>query len=166
MQTIDLFLYKNILNVTAIDPPIFSVRNPVVYSRPIKIFQGIDNPIYVVTKNQDEKPVDLTGYTMEVDIQDYENQLTVASFAVNTYTWSKGLGQFTIPMEVVNALDQEFYWVTAKLNNSSTNKEQPLYIDSNYEARLTLQVLPAYFSSMPQTPQLEDGIIDAGVIGQ
>jgi len=166
MQTIDLFWYKNILNVTAIDPTIFSVRNPVVYSRPIKIFQGIDNPIYVVTKNQDEKPVDLTGYTMEVDIQDYENQLTVETFAVSPYTWTKGLGQFIIPKSIVNNLDQEYYWLTTKLVNTGTSAQQPLYTNDNYEARLTLQVLPAFYNTSNQANVIinTDGVLDAGTL--
>ena len=70
MQTIEAFWYKNILELQVIDPAIFSTRNRIVYSRTIKIYQGIDNPIHIVTKNQDKKSVDLTGYDVQVDIQD------------------------------------------------------------------------------------------------
>jgi len=164
MQTIDVFWYKNILEVQVQDPAIFTTRNRIVYSRPIKIYQGIDNPIHIVAKNQDQKSVDLTGYTMEIAIQDLINELTVSVFAVSAFTWTKGLGQFTIPVETVNALDQEFYWLTARLVNTATNMLQPLYIDDNHEVRLTLQVLPAYYQSVSQDLVLNDGIIDEGVI--
>ena len=164
MQTIDVFWYKNILEVQVQDPAIFTTRNRIVYSRPIKIYQGIDNPIHIVAKNQDQKSVDLTGYTMEIAIQDLINELTVSVFAVSAFTWTKGLGQFTIPVETVNALDQEFYWLTARLVNTATNMLQPLYIDDNHEVRLTLQVLPAYYQSISQDLELNDGIIDEGVI--
>lgn len=164
MQTIDVFWYKNILEVQVQDPAIFTTRNRIVYSRPIKIYQGIDNPIHIVAKNQDQKSVDLTGYTMEIAIQDIINELTVSVFAVSAFTWNKGLGQFTIPVETVNALDQEFYWLTARLVNTATNMLQPLYIDDNHEVRLTLQVLPAYYQSVSQDLELNDGIIDEGVI--
>ena len=164
MQTIDVFWYKNILEVQVQDPSIFTTRNRIVYSRPIKIYQGIDNPIHIVAKNQDQKSVDLTGYTMEIAIQDLINELTVSVFAVSAFTWTKGLGQFTIPVETVNALDQEFYWLTARLVNTATNMLQPLYIDDNHEVRLTLQVLPAYYQSVSQDLELNDGIIDEGVI--
>ena len=135
-----------------------------MYSRPIKIYQGIDNPIHVVTKNQDQKSVDLTGYTIEIGIQDYENGLTVSVFAVSAFTWTQGLGQFTIPVDTVNLLDQRYYWLTARLVNTTTNALQPLYIDDNHEVRLTLQVLPAYYQSIAQDLELNDGIIDSGVI--
>jgi len=164
MQTIEVFWYKNILEVQVQDPAIFTTRNRIVYSRPIKIYQGIDNLIHIVAKNQDQKSVDLTGYTMEIDIQDFENGLTVSVLAVTAFTWNRGLGQFTIPVETVNALDQEFYWLTARLVNTTTNALQPLYIDDNHEVRLTLQVLPAYYQSVSQDLELNDGIIDEGVI--
>ena len=103
MQTIEVFSYKNILEVQVIDPAIFSTRNRIVYSRTIKIYQGIDNPIHVVSKNQDQKSVDLTGYDMQIDIQDPENEITVDTFTVNFVNQTSGLATFTIPKASVNA---------------------------------------------------------------
>ena len=163
MQTIDVFWYKNILEIQVIDPAIFSTRNRIVYSRTIKIYQGIDNPIHIVTKNQDQKAVDLTGYDVQVDIQDPENALTVETFTVDFVTQNKGLGTFTIPKSVVNALDQRHYEFTVKLINLATNDETPLYIDDNYSVRLPLQVLSAYYDNTPILPvSIFDGVVDAG----
>jgi hypothetical protein len=164
MQTIEAFSYKNILEIQVIDPAIFSTRNRIVYSRTIKIYQGIDNPIHIVTKNQEQKPVDLTGYDVQIDIQDPENKLTAEAFTVNFITQNKGLGVFTIPKEIVNSLDQRHYEFTVKLIDLNTNKETPLYIDDNYSLRLPVQVLAGYYNTMPIGVNLEDGIIDAGEI--
>lgn len=134
-----------------------------MYSRTIKIYQGIDNPIHIVTKNQDQKAVDLTGYDVQVDIQDPENELTVETFTVNFVTQNKGLGVFTIPASVVNALDQRHYEFTVKLINLTSNDETPLYIDDNYGARLPVQVLSGYYSNTPVLPvSIFDGVVDAG----
>ena len=134
-----------------------------MYSRTIKIYQGIDNPIHVVTKNQDQKGVDLTGYDVQVDIQDPENEITVETFTVNFITQNKGLGVFTIPKSVVNALDQRHYELTVKLIELTTNDETPLYIDDNYSVRLPLQVLSAYYDNTPILPlAIYDGVVDAG----
>jgi hypothetical protein len=163
MQTIEAFFYKNILEIQVIDPAIFSTRNRIVYSRTIKIYQGIDNPIHIVTKNQDQKAVDLTGYDVQVDIQDPENELTVETFTVNFVTQNKGLGVFTIPASVVNALDQRHYEFTVKLINLTSNDETPMYIDDNYGARLPVQVLSGYYSNTPVLPvTIFDGVVDAG----
>ena len=162
MQTIEVFSYKNILEIQVQDPAIFTTRNRIVYSRPIKIYQGIDNPIHVVAKNQDQKAVNLTGYVMTVEIQDPENEITVASYSVNFVTITKGLGTFVIPRDTVNALDQRHYQLTARLINSATNAENPLYIDDNYSVAVPLQVLSAYYSTDPITPTLVEGIVDLG----
>jgi len=133
-----------------------------VYSRTIKIYQGIDNPIHIVAKNQDQKAVDLTGYDVQIDIQDPENAFTVEAFTVDFITQNKGLGVFTIPKEIVNSLDRRYYEFTVKLIDLNTNRETPLYIDDNYSLRLPVQVLAGYYSNMPVGSTLEDGIIDAG----
>ena len=162
MQTIETYWYKNILEIQVIDPAIFTVRNRIVYARTIKIYQGIDNPIHIVTKNQDQKAVNLTGYDVQIDIQDPENKLTAQAFTVNFITQNKGLGVFTIPKEIVNSLDQRHYEFTVKLIDLTTNRETPLYIDDNYSIRLPVQVLAGYYDNMPVGSTLEDGIIDAG----
>ena len=163
MQTIEVFHYKNFLHVQVIDPAIFTVRNRIVYSRTIKIYQGIDNPIHVIIKNQEQKPADITGYDVQVDIQDPENALTVETFTVDFVTQNKGLATFTIPKSVVNALDQRHYEFTVKLINLTTNDEAPMYIDDNYSVRLPVQVLSAYYNNTPVLPvAIYDGVVDAG----
>lgn len=144
MQTLEVFFYKNILEVQVIDPAIYSTRNRIVYSRTIKIYQGIDNPIHVVTKNQDQKTVDLTGYTMRVHIEDQTNAQNIVSIDVDFVNVSKGLGKFVIPRNVVNSLELRHYHITARLINN-IYQETPLYIDDNYSAAVPLQVLPAYY---------------------
>ena len=136
MQTIEVFYYKNILNVQVIDPTIYSTRNRIVYSRTIKIYQGIDNPIHVVSKNQDQKPVDLTGYDMQIDIQDPENAVTAEAFTVDFVQQDKGLGVFTIPKDIVNRLEQRHYEFTAKLIKLDDNKETPLYRSEEHTSEL------------------------------
>lgn len=163
MQTIEVFSYKNILEIQVLDPAVFSTRNRVVYSRTIKIYQGIDNPIHIVAKNQDQKPVDLTGYLLQLDIQDPEIEGAVASFAVLPVDVTKGLLVTTIDRDTVNALDKRFYQLTVKKISQSANTESPLYIDSNYGAQLALEVLPGWYESTAVT-QLPDEIIDGGTI--
>lgn len=145
MQTIKTYLYSNILEVQVLDPSIFTVRNRIVYSRTIKIYQGIDNPLQVVVKNQDQKAVDTTGYLVQVDIQDPSIQGSVESISVTMVTPTKGQGTVLITRDVVNSLDQRIYKLNVKLIKISTNAEQPLYIDDNYGALIDLEVLPGWY---------------------
>lgn len=144
MQTIKTYLYSNKIIVQFLDTTIFTVRNRVVYSRPITVYQGIDNPLQVVVNNQDQKAINTTGYLVQLDIQDPVNLGSVESLAVTMTNPTRGQGVVTIPRDVVNALDQRFYKLTVKLITTATNKEQPLYIDDNYGAQLDLEVLPGW----------------------
>ena len=82
MITVKAFIYPNTAEVQVFDPAIFTTRNSQVYSRPIKVYQGVDNPVQVVVKNQDQKNVNLTGYTVQASIQDPTNQVTIETYAV------------------------------------------------------------------------------------
>lgn len=163
MQTIEVFHYKNILNVQVIDPTIYSTRNRIVYSKTIKIYQGIDNPIHVVVKNQDQKAVNTTGYLLQLDIQDPAAEGSLASFAIDIIDAARGLGVVTVDKETVNALDKRFYFITVKRIHQATNTESPSYIDDNYGVSLPLEVLPGWYESMPLTLD-SDEVLDAGTI--
>ena len=136
-----------------------------MYAKPVTIYKGIDNPIQVNVKNQDQKSVNMTGYAMQVDIQDPVNSLTVESFPVTFANVSLGRGTFTISKNTVNALEQRTYKLTMKTINVSDNMEQPVYIDDNYSVPLDLHVLPAYYGDQAPPPDQPDtGIIDGGAI--
>ena len=160
---IQVYLYPNSVTVQLWDQTIFTPRNRVVYSRPITVYQGIDNPLQIVIKNQDQKPVNITGYLVQVDVQDPLNEGSVESLSVNITDATKGQGTVTIPKAVVNALDQRIYKLTIKLIDQATNAERPLYTDDNFGAPIDLQVLPGWYESMPLTLD-SDEVLDAGTI--
>ena len=165
MITIQSYLYPNKVEAQIWDSAIFTTRNRQMYAKPVTIYKGIDNPIQVNVKNQDQKAVNMTGYAMQVDIQDPVNSVTVQSFPVTFANVSLGRGSFTINKNIVNALDQRIYKLTMKTIRVSTNAEQPVYIDDNYNVPLDLHVLPAYYSDQTPPPDSpDDGIIDGGTI--
>lgn len=163
MQTIKTYLYPNIAEVQILDPSIVTVRNRQVYSRTIKVYQGIDNPIQIIVKNQDQKSVDLTGYSVQVDIQDPLNRVTVASYPVNFTDITKGQGSITIDKDIVNSLEQRFYKLSTKTILIADAQEAPLYIDDNYGVLIDLQVLAGYQSNMAPPPNMTgDIVVDGG----
>lgn len=162
MQTIKTYLYYPKVEVQIVDPTIFTTRNRVVYSNPIKVYQGVDNPIQVIVKNQDQKKVDLTGYTMQASIQDPLNGVTVETYAVTFANIALGQGMFTIDRATINSLEQRFYKLTFKTNSNTDNTERPIYIDDNYKVPLDLEILPAYYADAAS--DASEVIIDGGVI--
>lgn len=162
MITVKTYLYPNTAEVQVFDPAIFTTRNRTVYSRPIKVYQGVDNPVQVIVKNQDQKRVNLTGYTMQASIQDPTNQVTVETYAVTFANIAIGQGTFTLDKGTINSLEQRFYKLTFKTVKSSDNTEQPIYIDDNYGVPLDLEILPAYWAET--SSQDSEVIIDGGTI--
>jgi hypothetical protein len=162
MITVKAYLYPNLAEVQVFDPAIFTTRNRQVYSRPIKVYQGVDNPIQVIIRNQDQKKINMTGYTVQAAIQDPTNQVTVETYAVTFANIATGQGTFTIDRATINTLEQRFYKLTFKTNFTADNTEQPVYIDDNYGVPLDLQVLPAYYADSASDDT--EVIFDGGVI--
>jgi len=159
---IQCYLYANLVEVQIWDSTIFSPRNRIVYSRPIKVYQGIDNPMQVVIRNQDQKLVNLSGYVVMAAIQDPLNGVTVESYAVSFTDITKGLGNFTLDRSTINTLQQRYYKLTFKTIKQSDNTEQPLYIDDNYSVPLDLEILPAYYADAAS--DTTEVIFDGGVM--
>ena len=167
MITVKAYLYPNTAEVQVFDPAIFTTRNRQVYSRPIKVYQGIDNPIQVIIRNQDQKSVNLTGYAVQADIQDPTNQVTIASYAIAWADITKGLGNFIIDLNTVNSLEQRFYKLTfRRIEDAGGGNviESPMYIDDNYGVPLDLEILPAYYSDTVPLPGTSYSVIDGGTI--
>jgi hypothetical protein len=162
MQTIKTYLYDQIAEVQIMDPAVFTTRNRQVYSRPIKVYQGIDNPVQVIVKNQDQKNVNLTGYTVQASIQDPTNQVTIETYAVTFANVAVGQGTFTLDKGTINTLENRFYKLTFKTIKTSDSTEQPVYIDDNYGVPLDLEILPAYWAET--VAQDTEVIIDGGTL--
>jgi hypothetical protein len=162
MITVKAYLYPNTVEVQVFDPTIFNVRNRQVYSRPIKIYQGIDNPIQVLIRNQDQKKVNMTGYTVQASIQDPVKQITIETYAVTFADIVTGMGNFTIDRATINTLENRIYKLTFKTNFTADNTERPVYIDDNYGVPLDLVILPAYYADAAS--DTSEVIIDGGVV--
>lgn len=165
MISIQTYLYNQTVDVQILDSGIFTVRNRAVYVRPIKLYQGIDNPVVVKIKNQDQKAMDLTGFAVEAAIQDPINATTMESYALVWRDITQGYGNFVIPRATMDLLDQRFYKITFKIINLEANTERPMYTDDNYGVPLDVEVLPAYYSTSAMVNNnLTEYTIDAGAI--
>lgn len=149
MITVKTYLYPNTAEVQVFDPTIFTTRNRQVYSRPIKVYQGIDNPIQVLVRNQDQKSVNLTGSSVTASIQDPVNQVTIRSYPVTFANIMLGQGHFTFDANTINGLEQRFYKLAFSTTVTSTDVTSPVYIDDNYGVPLDLEILPAFYSTTP-----------------
>lgn len=169
MITVKAYLYPNTAEVQVFDPSIFTTRNRQVYSRPIKVYQGVDNPVQVIVRNQDQKSVNLTGSSVTASIQDPVNKVTIKSYAVNFAAnvggnIQLGQGTFTFDANTINALEQRFYKLAFSTTVTSTDVTRPVYIDDNYGVPLDLEILPAYYETSVVLPGTDTYSLDGGSI--
>jgi hypothetical protein len=148
MQAAKLFIYSNTVQIQILDVRWFNTRYRKVYSRPITVYQGIDNPVQVIIKNQQQKPVDLTDYGVIAEIQDPHVASSIHQFSVSWQDISTGRGYFTIPQSVVDSLEQRYYRLTFKTINQTTSALAPMYVDDNFGVPIDLRVLPAYYPTV------------------
>jgi hypothetical protein len=145
MIAVQSYLYDNIVQVQILDSVNFKTRNRTVYNRPIKIYQGIDNPILVQVKNQDQKSVDLNDKSVLVEIQDPINKILIVGYTLIWQDSSRGIGSFTVNKSDIDILEQRYYKLTLKLIDNMSGVERPLYSDDNYGINLDIEVLPGYY---------------------
>ena len=145
MIAVQSYLYDNIVQVQILDTAIFKTRNRTVYNRPIKIYQGIDNPILVHVKNQDQKPVNLEDKSIKVDIQDPNDKVLIKSYDLTWVDSSAGIGSFTVLKSDIDFLVERYYKLALKLVDDVSGNERPLYSDSNYGVNLDIEILPGYY---------------------
>jgi hypothetical protein len=163
MQTLKLYLYDNIIDVQIMDLSIFTVRNRIMYNRNVKVYQGIDNPIQLNIKNQDQKAVNLTGYNVSAQIQDPVEKITVESFACTWVNQAQGQGYITLTRATVDNLEQRNYVLTFRVTQVSDNTDEVLYADDNHQVPIGLEILPGYYSELAASGD-SGGIIDGGPI--
>lgn len=164
MQTIKAYLCPVIIEIQIPDPTIFKLRKRTVYTRPIKVYQGVDNPVQIVITNQDNKPVNLTGYVLQLDIQDTLNQVTIKSYAVEFADITKGYGTVILDQLTIDSLTERRYKVVLKRTHTDTNVSSAVYTDANYGIPLDLEVLPAYYAIVEPAPNIDEVVLDGGTI--
>jgi len=157
MIAVQSYLYDNIVQVQILDTVIFKTRNREVYNRSIKIYQGIDNPILIQIKNQDQKSVDLKESTVIVEIQDPESELSILSYVLSWQDAARGIGSFTFYKVDIDSLINRYYKMTLKLSDNLSRDQRPLYSDDNYNVNLDLEVLPAYYSKSIKLDVIDGG---------
>ena len=131
MQKISSYLLHNRIELVA-DLAGFFTEYKAVYKRQIKIYRGVNNLIEFDFKNADQKRIDLTSYTLRLNVMDVTGKALPNSPYTLTklnQTTAKGLATATIPLtDLANLVDQQLtYSVTTSAN-------EVFYVDTQFGA--------------------------------
>lgn len=162
MQQINTYIYDNTVLVQIATDPEIEQRNRVVYTRPITVYQGVDNLIKVKVQNQDQKPYSLTNVTPLVFsiIDDYvtSNANVIFQTNVTVSNTTTGTGTVLIPRDQVNAFERDQYIYS--IYYTSGSYQYPAYVDDNWGAQGQMVVVstayPEFTGNVITTNNVED----------
>lgn len=155
MQLISSYLYPNKIDVFTNSIAVWKAeRYRKVYQRNLKVYRGVDNRIDIQVKNLDQKPYDITGFSILINIVEKETQelllqkecetkslsqgrIYVNLSADDLLTINPGHYQYSLIKEVRSNVDSTDYTVSSR---------EILYLDSQYGSAGTIQVFANVYS--------------------
>lgn len=155
MNTIQSYLYDNKLVVQLPTDETIKTRDRNVYTRAITVYQGVDNILKLQVQNQDQKPRDITNYTLVFQIIDdfvLANSNVVFQTTSVVANAAAGTARVLIDQANVNLLDRDMYKYSVSATYTDPdfgNVTVPTYVDDNWGATGQLLVRTSSFPDSP-----------------
>jgi len=147
MQLIPVYLYPNKIDVYT-NVPGTTERYRRVYNRNIKFYRGIDNTVDIHVRNSDEKSLDVTGFNFVFNLINRNDQSLILSKDCTIVTAATGRLRVSLTELEMYSIQNGFYEYSIHKETRQTNndsyvviKRDPMYIDSQYGAVATLEVV-------------------------
>lgn len=171
MQSIFIYLYDQILKLQLTQDYELRVEDPIVYTQPLNIYKGINNPIKIQVRNSDQKPLNITGLTFYAEILRNPERDFVGSVTATVVDAVKGIANIVIPAATLNPLAPGYYTLMVKCWNGTAY--QIGYVDDNYSVEIPMLLTTGYrvpgdvyelgeHLDLGSLPELVDEIRDLG----
>jgi hypothetical protein len=155
MQLISSYLYPNKIDVFTNSINVWKVeRYRQVYQRNLKVYRGVDNRIDIQVKNLDQKPYDITGFSIIMNIVEKETQELLLQKECEIKSLSQGRIYVTLTANDLLSVNPGHYQYSlikeSRSNIDSTDysvlSREVLYLDSQYGSEGTIQVFANVYS--------------------
>lgn len=163
MQQISVYLYPNRIDVYTNVATWSNERYRKVYNRNLKAYGGVDNQINVQVRNQDQKPLSITGSTVVMGLIAKDSQELILEKDCTVVDDTTGKVYFTLTSS--DLLDIEpgsyEYSLRKEVRNTINNDEYvvtsntPLYSDSQYGVIGTIEVIGSVQGVLIPTTKIE-----------
>lgn len=167
MQFTPRYLVNNRITIVANDAGFVTEYRP-VYSRQIKIYRGIDNALQFRLLNADQKPINVSAYTLKFVAYDENNTLVIEHDGVvnqlDDSSASRGLFTVTITENDLLNLQSQFLKYNIYLVDSSSNKTLT-YVDSHFDNDGTILVDSNAFPGAKASYSVTTFTEDSGLAG-
>lgn len=142
MQRVQIYLLTQTLQLQVASDGTLLVENKSVYSQPLVAYQGINNPIQIQVRNAEQRRVDISGLTFQVDLLRTPDRDLVTQATATTVNASQGLAEFQLSAAALNPLTPGFYILLVKYWDNTDFRIG--YINDHYGIEIPIQVLPGY----------------------
>lgn len=155
MQLISSYLYPNKIDVFTNSIDVWKAeRYRKVYQRNLKVYRGVDNRIDIQVKNLDQKPYDITGFSILINVVEKETQELLLQKECETKSLSQGRIYVNLSADDLLTINPGHYQYSlikeTRSNVDSTDytvsSREILYLDSQYGSAGTIQVYPNVYS--------------------
>jgi hypothetical protein len=142
MQTLRVYVYDQVLKLQINPDQTIVVEDREVYTKPLSIYQGINNTVKLLVKNSDQKAVNITGKTFYAQLLTVPDNDHVASFTAQVVDAAKGVAEITIPVAVTGVARRGFYHLAVRYTEN--NSAKPAYSDDNYSVLIPVHLQLGY----------------------
>lgn len=125
-----------------LNPPT-TLRNTVMWNKPLKVYKGVDNAFELLVHDFDQQPVPITDFTARIRAVDATGNYALDK-ALAIKTGYNNRLDLQILKEDTEELEAGFYEYSVTL--SADGVERPLYFEQNGEAIGTLEILNGPFA--------------------
>lgn len=143
MQTINIYPIKQTIEVQLVGNFNVRTRNRDVYSPTIKLYKNAVNPIRLLVKNQDQKPLEISGFSVIIDLCDPSDETVIVRYPATIVNSAKGICQVNIDGTDLQDLEPRHYFFTIRKRITDVS-DTVTYIDDNYGVRLPVEILDGY----------------------
>lgn len=142
MQTIKIFRFPiKIWPLIVLDPgSSFITEWHNVYSRPITLFKGVDNPIKLWNLNTDQKPINISNISLTCNLFTPGTQYQWISKSVTNVDSANGVAQVTFVSSDLAGLELGKYEIGMTATDINFGNATPVYLNDNYQGRLTVNL--------------------------
>jgi hypothetical protein len=143
MQTVNVYIYKPVIQLQMVGDFDIRTRNQQLYSHPLKLYKGVNNPIRLLIKNQDQKPVEVSGFTVVVDFWDPAENTVLHTFDAEVVNEEKGICRINFTPSILEDLEARSYYIVIRkqiIEQDSSLSDYVTYIDDNYTIKLPVDL--------------------------
>ena len=123
-----------------------------MYARNLKVYKGVNNPLVIEMKNNDQKPVDITGKTFVFNILDQENRKTLISRTGTITNASKGKVKFDISESDLLKVDGQF--LNYSILDNTSGDRGVIFVDDHYGAMGNIEVIDGPYTEFRTSQEI------------